>query len=82
MTTSHELTCHELVELVTEYLEGAMPPGQAARFEAHLAACAGCAVYLEQMRTTVRLAGMLTEETIPPDGRDRLLRAFRTWRDA
>lgn len=82
MTPSHELTCQELAELVTEYLEGAMPPPESTRFEAHLAGCPGCAIYLEQMRETVRLVGMLTEESIPVEGRERLLRAFRTWQSA
>jgi anti-sigma factor RsiW len=50
-----DLSCRELVELVTDYLEGAMTPEEAARFEAHVAACAGCEAYLEQVRATIAL---------------------------
>jgi anti-sigma factor RsiW len=73
------LTCRELVELVTEYLEGALPASERARFDQHLAACAGCRAHLEQVRLTIELAGRLTEETIPPAARDALLEAFRGW---
>ena len=52
-----DLSCRELVELVTEYLEGALPEGERARFEAHLANCAGCETYLEQVRATIALVG-------------------------
>jgi anti-sigma factor RsiW len=51
------MSCRELVELVTEYLEGGLPEDERARFEAHLEACAGCVRYLEQILETVRLAG-------------------------
>ena len=51
-----ELSCRELVELVTEYLEGGMPVEERARLEAHVEVCAGCARYLEQIIATVRLA--------------------------
>jgi anti-sigma factor RsiW len=47
------MTCQELVELVTDYLEGALPPEDAARFEAHVGSCPGCEAYLEQIRTTI-----------------------------
>jgi anti-sigma factor RsiW len=55
------LTCRELVELATDYLEGALPPDERARFEAHLERCLGCASFLEQMRQTAQLAGVLRE---------------------
>lgn len=74
------LTCREMVELVTEYLEGAMPPRERAIFEAHLAVCPGCTAYFEQMRQTIRLAGKLTEENIDPQARDTLLDVFRNWK--
>jgi anti-sigma factor RsiW len=54
-----ELACQEVVELVTDYLEGALPRSQRRRFEAHLAGCENCAEYLEQMRATIRLTGRL-----------------------
>ena len=77
---SDDLPCRELVELVTDYLEGALPASERARFEAHLAICSGCRAYLEQMRQTVRSMGRLSEESIDPDVKERLLEAFRDWR--
>lgn len=75
-----ELTCQELVELVTDYLEGALPAGERDRFEEHLGGCEGCRLHLEQLRTTVRLAGRLSEERIAPAARADLLRALRGWK--
>jgi anti-sigma factor RsiW len=75
-----ELTCRELVELVTAYLEEALPPEDRARFDAHLADCSHCREYLRQMRLTVRAVGSLSEEQIAPQARDALLAAFRDWR--
>jgi len=73
------LTCRELVELVTDYLEGAMSPREARRFEAHIAACPYCTNYLEQMRITIRTLGRIEEETLAPRAREELLAAFRGW---
>jgi anti-sigma factor RsiW len=75
-----ELTCQELVELVTDYLEGAMPARERARFERHIAGCKYCTAYLDQMRITIRTLGRLPEETISPSARDELLEAFRDWK--
>ncbi len=77
---ARELTCQELVELVTDYLEGALPPADRARFEAHLSDCEGCANYLAQMRMTVDAVGALLEEHLEPSARDALLAAFRNYR--
>ena len=77
MTTSTELSCGELVQLITEYLEGTLEALDRMRFEAHLALCPGCETYLEQMRLTVRLLGSLREEDVPAPARGRFLRAFR-----
>lgn len=78
--TTNELTCQELVEIVTDYLENSMSPAERARFEEHLSMCSGCRAYLAQMRRTLTLLGTLPEETIPQQARDDLLRAFRTWK--
>ena len=75
-----ELTCRELVEIVTDYLEGALPPEEYVRFEKHLVMCDGCAIYFDQLRETIRLTGMLREEEIPGEARDALLAAFRGWK--
>ena len=82
MDDTEELSCRELVELVSDYLEGALEPQQRARFEGHLSICEGCGTYLEQMRTTIALAGSLTEESLPSPARDRLLVAFKDWKRA
>ena len=76
-----ELSCKELVELITDYLEGALPRRVRKRFDRHLSACDGCTAYLESMRMTVRLSGRveLTEEQIPAPVREELLAAFRGW---
>ena len=74
------MNCIQLVELVTDYLEGSMPAEQRARFDEHIAGCDGCTTYLEQVRITIRLTGMLSEEQIAPDARDTLLGVFRDWR--
>jgi len=76
----NELTCQELVELVTDYLEHALPEPEVARFEAHLAECSGCTNYVEQARRTVKLTGRLTEESLSPTARDQLLDVFRNWK--
>jgi len=77
-----EMPCQELVELVSDYLEGALSPVDRARFEAHIRECKGCTHYLEQMRLTIRLAGTLTAESMSQEARETLLRAFRDWRSA
>jgi predicted anti-sigma-YlaC factor YlaD len=75
-----ELSCRELVELLGDYLEGAMAPEDRARVEEHLADCDGCSSYVEQLRTTIRLSGRLPEEPVPPETMAPLLEAFRAWR--
>lgn len=75
----HEMSCQELVELVTDYLEGRLSPEEHARFERHLDICDGCREYLEQMRRTVAALGRLPEERLSAGMRDELLAAFRDW---
>ena len=74
------LTCKELVELVTGYLDGALRGRLRRRFEAHLAACDGCTAYLAQIRETIRLTGLVREDDLPVAQREALLVAFRDWR--
>ena len=76
-TDSDDLVCVEVVELVTDYLEGALPPSVARRLERHLETCPGCTEYLEQMRAVAGSLGGLREASIPPALRDALLAAFR-----
>ena len=74
------LTCHEVIELLSNYIEGALSDGDRRRVDEHLALCDGCTTYLEQMRETIRLSGMVTEEQVPEDDKASLLAAFRDWR--
>jgi anti-sigma factor RsiW len=78
-STYEELSCQELVELVTDYLEGALPAELHDRFERHIAHCSGCQTYLEQMRGTIRVTGSLTPEALSPEAERALLDAFRGW---
>jgi anti-sigma factor RsiW len=76
-----DMSCRELVELVTDYVEDVLPAPEGARFEAHLAGCAGCAAYLAQMRITIRLARSGKSIEPPPDV-PALGQVFRHWRRA
>jgi anti-sigma factor RsiW len=75
-----ELSCREVVEILGDYLDGAMTPEDRARLEQHLADCDGCTAYLEQLRSTIRLSGRLSEEAVSPEAMAPLLEAFRAWR--
>lgn len=76
----NEMTCKELVELVTDYLEGTLAEDERIRLENHLSGCDGCTNYLEQMRQTIQLTGKVQEENLTPGQRDDLLRLFRDWK--
>ncbi len=78
--TYDQLSCQELVELVTDYLEGVMPDELVQRFERHVESCKGCRIYLEQMRETIRVTGTLNPEQVTPEAEAALLAAFRGWR--
>jgi anti-sigma factor RsiW len=75
-----DFTCQELVELVTDYFEGALPDPERTRFEQHLAGCDGCTTYIEQLRQTIRALGKLTEDKISPEAQQQLLQVFRDWK--
>lgn len=75
-----EMSCEELVELVTDYLEGNLPEAERARFHFHLERCPGCRDYLDQMHLSVKLLGRLRESTLAPAVRATLLAAFRDWK--
>lgn len=82
MKLFRELTCQEIVELVTSYLENSLSAGDRERFEEHLVFCDGCGTYLEQMRQTIQVTGRLRETELPPALQERLLDAFRSWKPA
>jgi len=75
-----DLVCQQVVELVTNYLEDALPAADRKRFEKHLAGCPHCTEYLAQMRETIRLAGRVTPEDLTPDMRTELTDLYRRWR--
>jgi anti-sigma factor RsiW len=74
------LNCRELVELVTAYLEGDLSSGERKRFDAHLSACDGCTMYVEQMRRTIELTGTLQVADVSWEAEEALVRAFRDWK--
>jgi anti-sigma factor RsiW len=74
-----EMPCRELVELITDYVEDRLSPVDRIRFEAHLAQCEACRLYLEQFRQTIRVLGRLPEESLSSEAQGALLAAFRGW---
>jgi anti-sigma factor RsiW len=81
MSAQDEMTCQELVEVLTDYLEGALAPDDRRRLEEHLDACPYCAEYVAQMRQTIDSLGRISEESIAAEKRDEQLAAFRGWRE-
>lgn len=80
MVNDREISCREMVELMSDYLDGALPEPELARFDAHLAGCEGCTNALDQLRTTVRITGRLAEERLVDEQRELLRSVFRDWR--
>lgn len=76
-----DIVCQQAVELVTDYLEGALTRSGRRRFEAHLAECPHCTEYLAQMRRTVELTGSVTPADLAPQIQDELIALYRRWRD-
>jgi anti-sigma factor (TIGR02949 family) len=74
---SHDMACQELVEALTEYLDGALGAHDRARLEAHLAACDDCGAYLVQFKATIALADRADGAKLPPDLRNDLIKTFR-----
>ena len=77
---AEHISCQEVIELVTDYLERALPSEEASLFEQHINFCDGCEWYLDQMRATVAAVGRIEEEEVPPETRDKLLTAFGHWK--
>jgi anti-sigma factor RsiW len=73
------MVCQRAVELVTDYLEGALTPTQRRRFEAHLAGCPDCPEYLAQLRAVIALAGSITPDDLTPHMRGALIGLYRQW---
>ncbi len=81
MNTAH-MTCKELVELVTEYAEGALTPADRARFEEHITICPPCGSHLDQMRRTIDVLGRLPTSSLSAEAEEALLAAFRDWKQS
>ena len=77
---AEHVTCQEVVELVSDYLDQALSPEEASLFEQHVNFCDGCDWYLDQMRSTVGTVGRLSEQDVPDETREKLLAAFRGWK--
>jgi anti-sigma factor RsiW len=75
-----DLVCQQAVELVTDYLEGALSRADRRRFESHLAGCPHCTEYLAQMRKTIELSGRVTPEDLSPQMQDEFIALYRRWR--
>ena len=76
----HDIVCQQAVELVTDYLEGALSRGDRRRFERHLRACPNCTAYLEQIRITIALTGAVEADELTPEARQDLSELYRRWR--
>ncbi len=79
--SAEEMTCSELVEAVTDYLEGALPEQDVVRLEGHLRDCSGCLAYIEQIRETIKLFGFLPSEELSRSELAPLLEVFRRWKN-
>src|SRR5262249_43206315 len=82
IVTESELTCKELTELITDYLEDGLSPVNRIRFEEHLSACPACGSYVDQMRATIAAIGSKSPLSIPSKMESTLLEAFRQWKDS
>jgi anti-sigma factor (TIGR02949 family) len=76
-----EFSCQEMIEVVTNYLDDALPSDEQERFERHLSYCAGCSTYVDQIRETIRQTGTVPrEESLPPALREEIVAQFRNWK--
>lgn len=80
MTIDDALTCKEVVELVTAYLENVLLPGLRQQLEEHVADCPGCTNYIEQVRLTVGMLHQLAQEPVFPETKQELLKVFWSWK--
>lgn len=74
-----DLVCEQAVELVTDYLEGALSRRQRRRFEVHIRACPNCSAYLEQIQAVIATSGSITPDDLTPQARADLTALYRRW---
>lgn len=74
------MTCRQVVELMTDYIDGALAAEDRARFEEHIAGCDGCRAYLAQLKATREVLGRLADESVPKTVENELVKAFRDWK--
>jgi anti-sigma factor RsiW len=77
---SRDIVCQQAVELVSDYLEGALSRADRRRFERHLPGCPHCSEYLVQIRTTIELTGAVTPDDLTPQAQDEFIALYRQWR--
>jgi len=82
MTNDNELSCQQVVELVTDYLENVLLPEMRKRLEDHVAECPGCAIYIDHVRQTISMLHHLAQEPVFPATKQELLEIFRNWKQA
>ena len=76
------LSCQQITEIVTDYLDGRMSLADRMRFQVHLGMCSHCRAYLRQMKATIGSLGHVPDEPMPTDVRDEMRKRFATWNDA
>ena len=80
MQSENELSCQQVVELVTDYLENSLLPGMHKRLEEHVAECPGCENYIEQMQLTIDMLHQIARESVFPATKQGLLQLFHDWK--
>jgi anti-sigma factor RsiW len=79
--SSHDITCREIVSLVTSYLDGVLSRGDSERFERHLSECPHCREHLKQIEATIIVTGQVRPEEVDPRAREDLRDLYRKWLD-
>lgn len=80
MPTEDELSCQQVVELATDYLENSLLPEMRKRLEEHVAECPGCENYIEQMQLTIDMLHQIARASVFPKTKQELFQLFRDWK--
>jgi anti-sigma factor RsiW len=73
----HDITCRRAVELITDYLDDALPARQRADLEQHLSVCSHCTEYLAQLKATIAATGRVDSDQLSPDVKQTLIQLYR-----